>query len=118
MQNKNKKVRKSVRKIKITDKPKEKVIITDKPKSRYPKISEIEQLSKILNKVQLEKKEITVSIEDESEIPVIRNIIKDAELKFELSVVDGKHLIKIIPGLYDFEKELDISDIDEEITLE
>ncbi len=97
-------IKKKVNKKKIVDK---KII-----KKRYKSMS-IDKLGQTLNRVQLDKKEVEIYMEDPNEIPIFKNILRDAEIQYEVIGNEQDRCYKLIPRILTQEEEL--KELDEEL---
>lgn len=76
------------------------------------KIDSMEQLYKLINTVQIEKKEASITIDDDSIKPIILNILKDSDMKFQENRFGKKTLIRMIPDDKDYNEDIDLENID------
>ena len=76
----------------------------------------MERLYEIINKVQIENKEINVYIEDEGIEPIAENIMSDVGVGFKRKRDIGRHYYHLSPGNRDTIDDLPLDIGDDEIT--
>lgn len=64
----------------------------------YICLREIDKLYKIINKVQIDKELTYIFFSDQSNNSVAENILKDAEIKYEIIPSPNKVVYKLIPS--------------------
>ena len=80
------------------------------------KLKQLDQIYKIINRVQIEKELIYVYFDDDSFNATIENILKDIEIEYERIDRTNKTLFKIIPNLHENPmKDVLIKAFDDEI---
>ena len=84
-----------------------------KSKRKIVEILTMEQIFKVLNRVQLDNKTITVT--DEQLYPTILNIINDSNVNFNETTYYKKKIIELSPNEEAFDREIDIDEIADEI---
>lgn len=88
-----------------------------KSKVRYTNIKEMDDLFKVLNKIQLNKKEVRILIKNETVKETIENILKDLNLEFKKLSYVTKLVYRIYPNNTDFDKDITEEDFSEEFGL-
>ena len=76
-------------------------------------ILELEDIYKVINKVQIQDKSVLCKIKDPSLFPVIENVIKDSALLSEIDLAHNK--IRILPGEQKFGQNISFDQMEEEI---
>ena len=92
--------------------PKEKVTKTTRPKK--DKIDSMELFFKLIHSVQVQKKDASLTIEDQSLKPIIINILKDSNVDYQENNFNDKTLIRLIPNDESFDSEIDLEEIDKD----
>ena len=86
----------------------------NKPKSKkrrnFPIISELSEVYKIINKIQIKKKEYKVCLRDGNILPVLENNLKDLDMEYKISSYKKMPLVTIFPP-----PEQNLEEIDEEV---
>ena len=79
-------------------------------------VSEIDEVFKILNKVQTSNEEQTfyLKTKDEDIAPTVENIIKDSTLVFEREDKRGKIVYRVSPGEIDFAVDIELEEFEDE----
>lgn len=85
-----------------------------KIKRNLKHISEVEDMYKIINKVQITMEPLSFVLDDISLKEMIENIIKDAGLTCDFYKYKKKDMIKINPGTVDYNKDIEVENIEEE----
>lgn len=84
---------------------------TRKRKKKMVIIEDIENLSKIINKVQLNEKKQTFRVRNMDFIPTIENIIKDSSLIFKKKQKKNYCIFYLHIGKQKFNEEIDVDNI-------
>lgn len=113
---KNKRTKAEATKKKIHTKPnnKEDKVLKENRRKKKETIDSMEHLFRLINSVQIEKKEASLVIEDVSLRPIIVNILKDANLSYKELVFGRKILIRILAPELDYNEDFNLEDIDKE----
>ena len=80
--------------------------IRKKRKNNMPIVLDMDDLYKILNKVQIDNEEQIFELNDFSLIPQVENIIKDSTLRFKKNIKKSKVIFSISPGEHEFCKDI------------
>jgi hypothetical protein len=89
--------------------------IRKKRKNNMPIVLDMDDLYKILNKVQIDNEEQIFELNDFSLIPQVENIIKDSTLRFKKNIKKSKVIFSISPGEHEFCKEIELDILEDEI---
>jgi hypothetical protein len=77
------------------------------------KIMTLDQIGKTINKVQIDKKEVFIQMEKDEEIPILKNILRDAEIDYQVVGGEENKCFKLIPRILTQEEELE--ELDKEL---
>lgn len=112
---KNKKNTKKVIKNSVQSKKKVTKKVLSKKKKKRTRVC-MEEIYKVLNKVQMTRKEVVFSV-DNTDADVVENIIKDLKLVYKLNKMKTQAVFNVNPGEeqnnYDI---IDVEYLDDEIT--
>jgi len=89
-----------------------------KPRIKYKTIDSTDNFVKILNKVQINKKSVILLIDNKELLPILLNLIKDADLNFKLEDYYTKTKLVILPNDIEYGSQINIDDIDKNSELE
>jgi len=97
-------------------KKKKKIKKSSRGRKSHCLVKNLEQIYKIINKVQIEKKLTYIYFKDEGMAATAENIIKDTDLVFEKIKNRTKILFKLIPSIdEDLMLEIDTEIFDDEL---
>lgn len=88
--------------------------VTKTPRAKKDKIDSMELFFKLIHSVQVQKKDASLAIEDQSLRPIIINILKDSNVDYQENNFNGKTLIRLIPNDHSFEDDIDLEEIDKD----
>jgi len=89
-----------------------------KPRIKYKTIDSTDNFVKILNKVQINKKSVILLIDNKELLPILLNLIKDADLNFKLEDYYTKTKLVILPNDIEYGSQINIDDIDKNTEIE
>ena len=93
---------------------KKKPISEKKRKSKNTDVEQMDQIYKMINRVQTERKEKTFTIYDLSMAPIIENTMRDLKLGFHRCSFKDHFRYKIFPPQEDMIKDISVEDMEEE----
>jgi hypothetical protein len=99
------------------DKKKKKENLKTKSKVRYTNVKDMDDFFKIVNKIQLNKKEVRILVKDDSVKEIIENTLKDLSLEYKKMSYVSKVVYRIYPNNIEFNKDITEEDFNEEFNL-
>jgi hypothetical protein len=95
-------------------KKKSSMTLTKKKKSNIKQIEEIDDLFSIINTVQVDKAMISILISNNELLPIIRNLINDADIEYKERIMKRSCIIKLYPPKDNDNIDLHVQELDDE----
>lgn len=84
-------------------------------RTRYVEVVQMDQLYKIINKVQLDRKPCSISIPDSSVCPVAENILKDLGIKYTKDAGETTTIYNLIPSDEPIVRDIEVEELEDEM---
>jgi len=85
-----------------------------KKRAAIPKISDIDDFYKYVNKVQLDKNTVVLTITDSNLVPIIENILRDSSLEFDKREFSTGFRYRMYPNFDEVVVDIDIDELQDE----